>query len=125
VLEGGQATFLARGILEIKDGRYPDYQENCDLEENTLEEDSSMGAQRLYIQPNPATDQLLIRFSEELEAQELCVYAPTGALVFRQEISDGASMHSVNVGVLPAGLYYIRVFDKNKLSIASQAFIKQ
>lgn len=125
VPEGGLATFLARGILEIKDGRYPDYQENCDLEENTLEEDSSMGAKRLYLQPNPATDQLLIRFSEELEAQELCVYAPTGALLFRKEISNGATMHSLNVEVLPAGLYYIRVFDKNKLSIASQAFIKQ
>ncbi len=79
------------------------------------------------VAPNPATDQLVLRFLEkEMPAVTLVrLYNAQGALALEYNIPDNASFISVPLGSLSAGTYWLEIQSADGVRTALQTIIKQ
>lgn len=65
----------------------------------------------LYLSPNPTTDRVQVRFSEEIGANQISVFDMKGTLHFKVNISTAS--YEIDVSKLPRGLYLINVISKS------------
>lgn len=81
---------------------------------------------QLAVSPNPFTDYISTAILAETSGTHtIRVLDATGRTVYHQvkELNDGAQTVGLNLGNLPAGLYYLQVMDSK--SIATQKIIKR
>lgn len=81
---------------------------------------------QLAVNPNPFTDYISTAIlAKNSGSHTVRVLDATGRTVYHQikELNDGAQTIGLNLGNLPAGLYYLQVMDNN--SIATQKIIKR
>lgn len=81
---------------------------------------------QLAVNPNPFTDYISTAIlAKSTGSHTIRVLDATGRTVYHQikELNDGAQTIGLNLGNLPAGLYYLQVMDNN--SIATQKIIKR
>lgn len=72
--------------------------------------------------PNPANEQVNIRWNENLQNVKVLVFNAAGAIVHNQKYS-GESI-SINTAEMPDGFYFVKAFDGEK-QIAAQKVIIQ
>ena len=65
----------------------------------------------LYLNPNPATDMVQIRFSEEIGANQISVFDMKGQLHFKININSAS--YDMDISKLPHGVYLINVISKS------------
>ena len=68
----------------------------------------------LKIYPNPASDRITIELSETGcdKHGTVSIYGMTGQEMIRQQVED--SRFEINVGSLPAGIYFVRLINQDK-----------
>lgn len=65
----------------------------------------------LHLNPNPATETVRIRFSEEIGANQISVFDMKGQLHFK--VNTSAASYDMDVSKLPNGVYLINVISKS------------
>lgn len=75
--------------------------------------------------PNPANDQVNLRFNKNLEAIELALFSNSGQLLFVQQLNKVSKDHvlSLDIDQLPAGIYFFKLNNKRQEKVLS--FVKQ
>lgn len=65
----------------------------------------------LHLNPNPATETVRIRFSEEIGANQISVFDMKGLLHFK--VNTSTASYDMDVSKLPNGVYLINVISKS------------
>ncbi|MFY8186392.1 MAG: glycosyl hydrolase 53 family protein [Flavobacterium sp.] len=73
---------------------------------STLSNDQFEIANELIVYPNPASDILYVKSSGE-SIKNVKIYNANGVLVRNQ--SEDLQLHSINISVLPRGIYFLRI----------------
>lgn len=60
---------------------------------------------KVTVYPNPVADQFNIHWSQG-QYESLLLYNQNGQLVYRQPLDASTNLHSLNIGHLPAGMYF-------------------
>ncbi len=81
--------------------------------------DISSGKGSLAVYPNPVADGKLTLKLSEPEVQSVDVFSITG---IRMKVGKLQSDHTLDVGTLPAGMYFIRLTGRNG-SIVTKSFV--
>ena len=66
----------------------------------------------LSLQPNPATDRVLVEATQHLES--IAIYNTQGQLMLTQSPRSNGLQHELDVSALPAGMYVVRVASNGK-----------
>ncbi len=95
---------------------------------NTFNEDSTITKSTsvdVILFPNPANDQVNLRFKKNLDAIELALFSNTGQLFFVQQLNKVNKDHvlSLDIDQLPAGIYYLKLYNIGRHEVLS--FVKQ
>ncbi|RXK59305.1 T9SS type A sorting domain-containing protein [Lacibacter luteus] len=77
--------------------------------------------QQIRISPNPASEKIVINFSEPSSISEIDIVNISGQVL--KHISTVQFSNEINISHLQAGMYYVRIMGKNGLTTSS--FIKQ
>lgn len=60
---------------------------------------------KVTVYPNPVTDQFNIHWGQG-QYQSVLLYNQSGQLAYRQPLDASTNLHSLNIGHLPAGMYF-------------------
>ena len=78
---------------------------------------------RLY--PNPTAGYVTLELSVEATDKTMIrVIKATGQLILERQAQSGECLHELDVSNLPTGLYFLQVFNGDRL-IAAEKFVKQ
>ncbi|MCW3128232.1 MAG: hypothetical protein JWO03_3890 [Bacteroidetes bacterium] len=105
-------------------GSTPGYSQEPGAKSNNLsgiENAGEIPLARLY--PNPADDQIHIRFNEKMIGNSVRIYSLLGSEVVSHSI--GGAQETIDVSILPSGLYIYSIIDKNNKTVVSGKFNKQ
>ncbi len=67
--------------------------------------------QSIHLSPNPATDIVQIRFTEDIGASQISVFDMRGQLHLK--INTSAPSYEMDVSKLPHGVYLVNVISKS------------
>lgn len=76
-------------------------------------------ADKTLVYPNPATNELNLKFSNS-ESKTLVIFDVSGKAVVKSDLDAGEI--KINVSALSNGLYFYKTFDKNKAVVSSGKF---
>ena len=66
--------------------------------------------------PNPAQRQIFVKLNPDLSRDiQLELFNHTGALVYRDHITQGESIHSISLDALPEGIYLLRLSTTERM----------
>ena len=73
----------------------------------------------ILIAPNPSNGNFMITLKDEANDYKLTVMNSTGKVIIQRDLLSGNGQHrfSVNMGYLPAGIYYLRFESKGKVIV--------
>ncbi|MCB0585632.1 MAG: T9SS type A sorting domain-containing protein [Phaeodactylibacter sp.] len=95
----------------------PDGQLDDDFSDNTScfnvvvsDVEPANSLENIVVFPNPASGWLAVQYPNPLaEIAELKILTPLGQCLYREAVSAGLATTQLNVGQLPAGLYYLNI----------------
>jgi len=110
-LSGGDAVYIARGMLEFPNNHFPD-DVLCTNAQNSmtapLNQTTPIVAFSVY--PNPATDAMTVQFKDALETNgEISIINQLGQVVQTFSVNEGTTQQILTVGEIPTGLYFLQV----------------
>jgi hypothetical protein len=77
---------------------------------------------RIFLSPNPATDELTIENSE-LKIKEIEIYNVLGEKIYSQQQTTNNKQQTVDISQLPSGIYILKVLGEKEERVAK--FVKQ
>lgn len=99
-------------------GMIPFEDEFCNMEFTDVDEHTSL---ELNIYPNPNKGQFFIEGFQSNEQVRVQVYNAMGAMIMEE--FPTAERLSIDLGNVAAGIYYVKVFEKNELSLTEKVMI--
>ena len=102
------------------DTAYETFEIKCPTNVNTIPSE----ANNVKLYPNPATDNLTIRYSSSAGAAKICVYNTLGKMIANYKITD-TTITNIPVSNLATGIYFIRLTDDEGNVVAIQKFSKE
>ncbi len=97
----------------------------------TITYDGSVGVEELYddsnltVSPNPVHQFATITFSEIASTNNvLVIYNTLGNIAFREELTIGQSILSVDLSQLPKGLFFYRIENSSSSTIAKRLILQ-
>ncbi|NOX47763.1 MAG: T9SS type A sorting domain-containing protein [Chlorobi bacterium] len=103
-------------IVNITDGGNNLYIDNIDIGSlvTGLEDTDDPGDIALY--PNPASDYVMLRFTDNTENRQVKIFDPVGKLVLSKDIGNALTIR-LSLNDFPNGIYYLGIWKNNSMKM--------
>ncbi|MFA6056971.1 MAG: T9SS type A sorting domain-containing protein [Taibaiella sp.] len=85
----------------------------------------SVGDSRVYLSPNPASNNLQVFADQSLHASHINIYDITGKHISLTKVQPAKEIVDVDISNLASGLYMLRLTDDNGKMITTRKFAKK
>lgn len=85
----------------------------------------SIGDSRVYLSPNPASNNLQVFADQSLHASHINIYDITGKHISLTKVQPAKEIVNVDISNLASGLYMLRLTDDNGKMITTRKFAKK
>ena len=96
----------------------------CDSILTSIDNSSNMSnvISKINVYPNPALNYLNVKINKEFEIQHIELYSITGQKIDAKSIEKTDNFIQINISNLSEGLYFLKVYDRDKIIGTSKFF---